>query len=437
MERTIAEENKKNLEFIEEVTTNVDEVQKRVLDEILTQNANVEYLQRLNLNGHTERETFKKVMPGDFNVQFWDVERGQKIDTADLGKGKGMNFMFIKSETKTPGGLLARPVFSSIYKSRQFRSNSPYANYTSPIEAILCLDSYQIMFSQILCGLCQNREVVRVGSAFASGFIRAMRFLEDHWSLLCNDIRTGTINDKVTDPSVREAVMKILKPDSELADFIEAVCSKDSWKGIITRLWPNTKYVNGIMTGSMSQYIPTLDYYSNSLPIVSAMYASSECFFGLYRYRVGDVLRVAGYKNNALQFNFICRENVILSIDSDKTNEIELQNAVKNGENNLMPFNARVTEYMSYADTATIPGHYVLFWELSVNTSAPVPPSVFEDCCLTIEESLNSVYRLGRASNKFIGPLKIRIVKTVKLMHYNAHTHTRKSLKQRGEEGKS
>lgn len=59
----MAEENKKNLEFIEEVTTNVDEVQKRVLAEILTRNANVEYLQRLNLNGHADRETFKKVVP--------------------------------------------------------------------------------------------------------------------------------------------------------------------------------------------------------------------------------------------------------------------------------------------------------------------------------------------------------------------------------------
>uniref|UniRef100_M1CC69 GH3 family protein n=1 Tax=Solanum tuberosum TaxID=4113 RepID=M1CC69_SOLTU len=59
----MAEENKKNLEFIEEVTTNVDEVQKRVLHEILTRNANIEYLQRLNLNGRTDREAFKKVVP--------------------------------------------------------------------------------------------------------------------------------------------------------------------------------------------------------------------------------------------------------------------------------------------------------------------------------------------------------------------------------------
>ncbi|KAG5578953.1 hypothetical protein H5410_049580 [Solanum commersonii] len=509
--RSMTEENKKNLEFIEEVTSNVDEVQKRILHEILTRNANVEYLQRLNLNGHTDRETFKKV--------FWDVGRGEKIDTnnrgrereetstlrpfdvcgepifPDWGNGKGMYFMFIKSEAKTPGGLLACPILTSVYKSSLFKnSNSRVSPYTSPIEAILCLDSYQSMYSQMLCGLCQNSEVVRVGSIFASAFIRAMRFLEDQWSLLCNDIRTGTINNKITDPSVREAVMKILKPDSELADFIEAECSKDSWEGIVIRLWPNTTYVDVVVTGAMSQYIPMLDYYCNSLPLVSTAYASSECFFGinlnplckpsevsytlipivayfeflpihrsnevinsisiptpfnekdeqqlvdlvdvkigqeyelvvttysgLYRYRVGDVLRVAGYKNNAPQFNFIRRENVILSIDSDKTNEIELQNAVKNAANNLMPFDARVIDYTSYADTATIPGHYVLFWELNINASSPIPPSVLEECCLTIEESLNSVYRQGRTFDKSIGPLEIRIVETGtfdKLMDY-------------------
>nr|XP_009790062.1 PREDICTED: indole-3-acetic acid-amido synthetase GH3.5-like [Nicotiana sylvestris]XP_016439812.1 PREDICTED: indole-3-acetic acid-amido synthetase GH3.5-like [Nicotiana tabacum] len=60
---TIEEEYKKNLEYIEEVTSKVDEVQCRVLAEILSQNAHVEYLQRHNLNGRTDRETFKKVVP--------------------------------------------------------------------------------------------------------------------------------------------------------------------------------------------------------------------------------------------------------------------------------------------------------------------------------------------------------------------------------------
>lgn len=59
----LAEKNKKVLQFIEDVTANADEVQKRVLAEILSCNANVEYLQRHGLNSHTDRETFKNTMP--------------------------------------------------------------------------------------------------------------------------------------------------------------------------------------------------------------------------------------------------------------------------------------------------------------------------------------------------------------------------------------
>lgn len=540
--------NKKTLQFIEDVTSNADEVQKKVLEEILSRNAHVEYLQTRGLNGHTDRETFKKTMPV---ITYEDIQphidRIANGDTSPilssnpisefltssgtsggerklmptieeelgrrsllysllmpvmsqfvpgLDKGKGMYFLFIKSEAKTPGGLVARPVLTSYYKSTHFKNRpyDPYTNYTSPNETILCPDSYQSMYSQMLCGLWQHKEVLRVGAVFASGFIRAIKFLEKHWRLLCNDIRTGTIDSQITDQSVREAVMKILKPDPKLADFIEAECSKDSWQGIITRLWPNTKYVDVIVTGTMSQYIPTLDYYSNGLPLVCTMYASSECYFGvnlnplckpsevsytlvptmayfeflpvqrnngvtssisvpktlnekeqqelvdlvdvklgqeyelvvttysgLYRYRVGDVLRVAGFKNNAPQFNFICRKNVVLCIDSDKTDEVELQNAVKNAVNHLLPFGATLAEYTSYADTTTIPGHYVLYWELSLNGNTPIPPSVFEDCCLTIEESLNSVYRQGRVCDKSIGPLEIKVVEPGtfdKLMDY-------------------
>ena len=200
-----------------------------------------------------------------------------------LDKGKGMYFLFIKSEAKTPGGLLARPVLTSYYKSTHFKNRpfDSYTNYTSPNETILCPDSYQSMYSQMLCGLYQHNEVLRVGAVFASGFIRAIKFLEKHWALLAHDIRVGSLNPQITDPSVRDAVGRILNPDPKLADFIESECSKKSWQGIITRLWPNTKYVDVIVTGTMAQYIPTLDYYSNGLPLVCTMYASSECYFGV------------------------------------------------------------------------------------------------------------------------------------------------------------
>jgi auxin responsive GH3 gene family len=200
-----------------------------------------------------------------------------------LDTGKAMYLYFVKAESRTPGGLPARPVLTSFYRSSHFleRPHDPYTVYTSPDEAVLCVDAYQSMYAQLLCGLVHRADVLRVGAVFASGFLRAIRFLENHWPRLCRDIRTGTLDAVVTDLSVRAAVERVLRPDPGLADEVEAECGRASWQGIIRRVWPNTKYIDVIVTGAMSQYIPTLEFYGGGLPLTCTMYASSECYFGL------------------------------------------------------------------------------------------------------------------------------------------------------------
>uniref|UniRef100_A0A0D9YFX5 Uncharacterized protein n=1 Tax=Oryza glumipatula TaxID=40148 RepID=A0A0D9YFX5_9ORYZ len=515
------------LEFIEHVTVNAGQVQRRVLGEILAQNAPAEYLRRYGIPGSPDVvDAFRRLVPlvtyeglqpdilrianGDTSPIFSGKpisefltssgtsggERKLMPTIADemnrrsllysllmpvmsqsvsgLDKGKAMYLLFVKAESRTPGGLAARPVLTSYYRSRQFldRPRDPYTSYTSPDEAILCVDSYQSMYAQLLCGLVHRADVLRVGAVFASGFLRAIHFLEKHWARLCHDIRTGELDPEITDRVVRDAVGRVLRADPALADAIEDECARASWEGIIRRLWPRTKYIDVIVTGTMSQYIPTLEFYGGGLPLTCTMYASSECYFGLnlnpmckpsdvaytliptmcyyeflpvncnnatdeashrdlvdlvevklgheyelvvttysglYRYRVGDVLRVAGFKNKAPMFSFVRRQNVALSVDSDKTDETELHAAVSGAVQHLAPFGASLVEYTSYADAATIPGHYVLFWELRAGSTA-VPASVFEECCLSVEEALNSVYRQGRACDRSIGPLEIRVV---------------------------
>ncbi|KAL5561332.1 hypothetical protein UlMin_031079 [Ulmus minor] len=513
------------------MTRNADTVQERLLAEILARNAEVEYVKRFELGGATDRETFKSKLPviayEDLQPEIQRIANGDRspilsahpisefltssgtsagerklmptikeeldrrqllysllmpvmnLYVPGLDKGKGLYFLFIKSETKTPGGLLARPVLTSYYKSEHFKTRpyDPYNVYTSPNEAILCADSFQSMYTQMLCGLLERKQVLRLGAVFASGLLRAIRFLQLNGRQLADDIRTGTLNPKITDPSLVDCISKILKPDIELSEFISGECSNENWEGIITRIWPNTKYLDVIVTGAMAQYIPTLDYYSGGLPLACTMYASSECYFGLnlnpmckpsevsytimpnmayfeflphepnsaalsrdsppqlvdlsdvevgkeyelvittyaglYRYRVGDILRVTGFHNSAPQFHFVRRKNVLLSIDSDKTDEAELQKAVENASQLLSKFNTSVVEYTSYADTATIPGHYVIYWELLVKDSENSPnDDVLSQCCLAMEESLNSVYRQCRVECNSIGPLEIRVVKS-------------------------
>ncbi|CAL9002202.1 unnamed protein product [Prunus brigantina] len=526
-----SEKDAKALQFIEETTRNTDSVQERVLSEILSRNAETEYLKRFGLRGATDRDTFKSKVPvvtyEDLQPEIQRIANGDRslilsshpisefltssgtsagerklmptiheeldrrtllysllmpvmnLYVPDLDKGKGLYFLFVKAESRTPGGLVARPVLTSYYKSEHFKTRpyDPYNDYTSPNEAILCPDSFQSMYTQMVCGLVMRHQVLRVGAVFASGLLRAIRFLQLNWRQLAHDIHNGTLNPKITDPSLRESMSGTLKPDPELSSFIIKECCEENWEGIIPRIWPNTKYLDVIVTGAMAQYIPTLDYYSNGLPLACTMYASSECYFGLNlkpmckpsevsytimpnmayfefiphdpsapplskhspprlvdladvevgkeyelvittyaglcRYRVGDILEVTGFHNAAPQFRFVRRKNVLLSIDADKTDEAELQKAIDNASVLLRGFNTSVVEYTSFADTKTIPGHYVIYWELLVKDPANNSPSheVLDKCCLAMEESLNSVYRQGRVADNSIGPLEIRVVK--------------------------
>ncbi|XP_021908038.1 probable indole-3-acetic acid-amido synthetase GH3.1 [Carica papaya] len=526
------ERDAKALQFIDEMTRNTDAVQERVLCEILSRNSETEYLRRFHLNGATDRDTFKSKVPvvtyedlqpdiqrianGDRSAIFSSYPISEFLTSSGtsagerklmptiheeldrrcllysllmpvmnlyvpgLDQGKGLYFLFVKAETRTPGGLLARPVLTSYYKSEHFKARpyDPYNVYTSPNEAILCADSFQSMYTQMLCGLLMRQEVLRVGAVFASGLLRAIHFLQQNWKDLAHDISTGTLSSKITDPSIKECMSKILKPKPELAEFIAKECSEENWEGIITRVWPNTKYLDVIVTGAMAQYIPTLEYYSGDLPMTCTMYASSECYFGLNlkpmckpsevsytimpnmgyfeflphdpsspsplsrdspprlidladvevgkmyelvittyaglcRYHVGDILQVTSFHNSAPQFRFIRRKNVLLSIDSDKTDEAELQKGIENASSLLEKYNTTVVEYTSYADTKTIPGHYVIYWELLAKDPANFPThEVLNQCCLAMEESLNSVYRQGRVADNSIGPLEIRVVKS-------------------------
>lgn len=528
------------LKEIEKLTTEADKVQENMLKEILEKNMETEYLSKY-MKGSKDISEFKRSVPVTTykdiypyiqriaNGEDSSILTGQPITemlcssgtsggepklmpsiaedldrrtflynlimpimnqyVPGLDKGKAMFLYFVKAEMSTPCGLPARAVLTSYYKSMHFkcRTRDPFNDFTSPDKAILCNDSNQSMYCQLLAGLIHRHQVMRLGAVFASAFLRAISFLERKWMQLCHDIRTGQLDLMITDPGCRSSMSALLvSPDQCLANEIEDICSRASWRGILCLLWPKAKYIDAVVTGSMAQYIPSLEYYSGGkLPLVCTMYASSECYFGvnlkplcdpadvsftllpnmgyfeflhlgkngmlsfdvvqeeevsadkvvdlvnvklgcyyellvttfagLYHYRIGDVLQVTGFHNKAPQFRFICRRNVLLSIDNDKTNEEDLHKSITKAKKLLDPYNALLMEYTSYADTSSVPGHYALFWEIQfkesvVESVSQIDAKVIEDCCIAVEEELDYVYRRCRTNDKSVGPLEIRVV---------------------------
>ncbi|CAF2054401.1 hypothetical protein HID58_069604 [Brassica napus] len=508
---------------LEDLTWNVKQIQDDMLKEILTLNSGTEYLQNFL---HGSSAIFKKKLPvvtyKDVKPFFDRVANGESSDIISalpltnffmssgtsggankllpsnnkfldgyafvnyllahviskhvegVEKGKGMVFLLTGHETRTPGGLPIEPGTSWYLKSDYFknRPSNWFYSYTSPDEIMLGSDLKQNLYCHLLCGLVQRDEVVRISSTFASGMVRVIKVLEDSWKELCLNIRSGYLSEWITDSGCRNAVSMVLggQPRPNLSDEIESICSQKSWKGIMKKLWPQTKYIEAIVTGSMVQYIPMLEHYCSDLPVVSTIYASSESIFGintyplckpedisytlmpnisyfefipmegdngdvldladvklgssykllvtnlwgLYRMRIGDMVKVTGFYNKAPQFRFLGRENALLSIDTDRTNEEYLFKAINRAKLVLESSDLRLVDFTSYADiSSSDPGHYVIYWEVNVKNedmkNLQFYKKTFLECCSVMEDSFDDEYRYCR-SNEFVGPLEIRVV---------------------------
>ncbi|WZZ83691.1 hypothetical protein YC2023_104263 [Brassica napus] len=362
-----------DLSILEELTSNAKKRQDNVLNKILKANANTEYLSRF-LEGSSDKELFKKNVPvvsyedvkpyidRVANGEPSDILSGEPITAFTLrhvdgyNQGKVMIFRFTHPISTTPCGLPLAPVVTILMKSKHFLSMEKRSTIAK--EIIRCPDKKQSMYCQLLCGLVQSRET-RL---------------------------SGHLSEWITDLSCRDSVSIILgEPNPELADLVEKECTgQESWQGIITRLWPKTKCVETIVTETLAQYIPVLEFYSNKLPLVSKNYASSETFFGinlnplskpehvsytflpnmayfefidvgvdggtegeivdlvdvklghyyeplvtnyygLHRCRVGDVLQVTGFYNKAPQFRFLRRKNTGEVMGSRLTNNLIME----------------------------------------------------------------------------------------------------------------
>ncbi|KAE9605719.1 putative GH3 family protein [Lupinus albus] len=325
------------------------------------------------------------------------------------------------------------------------------------------------LYCYLLCALIHREEIQVVSSTFAHSILQAFRTFEDVWEKLCNDIREGVLSSKITVPSVRTAVSEILKPDPELADLIhKKVSGLNNWYGLIPELFPNVKYVLSIMTGSMETYVERLRHYAGEVPLVSSDYGASEgsigtnlhprappelvsytilphlAYFefipltenssedpkpvgltevkvgeeyelvmttnaGFYRYRMGDVVKITGFYNSTPEFKFIRRRSIILSINIDKNTEHDLHLAVLEASKVLAKEKLYVVDYTSHADISELPGHYVIFFEISGEASE----EVLSESCTSLEKHflIEPGYMTSLKTNN-IGPLELRVVRS-------------------------
>lgn len=503
----------------EELTMDAGRVQRETLRKILEVNGGTEYLQKCGLNGKADPESFRTCVPlvthQDLEPYIRRIADGEKssiltgrpIKTISLssgtsqgkpkyvpfndeliantmqiyktsfafrnraypiGNGKALQFIYSSKQFLTKGGLHAGTATTNVYRDGEYKKimQAMQMPCCSPDEVIFGDSFHQSLYCHLLCGLLFREEIQVVSSTFAHSIVHAFRSFENIWEELVNDIREGSLNSQITSKSTRSAMVKLLKPDPVLANTIQKKClGLSNWYGLIPEMFPNVKYVYGIMTGSMEPYLEKLRHYAGQVPLVSADYGSSEGwiganvnpmlppemvtfavlpnigyfefiplgkgltssqpvglteveagkeyeivvtnFAGLYRYKLGDVVKVQGFHNSTPELRFVCRGNLLLNINVDKNTERDLQLAVESSAKLLAGEKVEVVDYSSLADLSTEPGHYIIYWEINGKAS----DEVLEECCNCLDKSFVDAGYVSSRKAKAIGPLELRVLK--------------------------
>ncbi|KAI3449250.1 hypothetical protein Pfo_005915 [Paulownia fortunei] len=510
------------VEEFESLSMDAGRVQRETLKKILEENGETEYLLKWGLNGSTDPDSFQARVPlvthKDLEPYIQRIADGEKssiltgkpISTISLssgttqgkpkyvpfndeliestmqiyktsfafrnreypiGNGKALQFIYGSKQFRTKGGLRAGTATTNVYRDAEFKRTmrAMQTPCCSPDEVIFGDNFHQSLYCHLLCGLIFREEVQVVSSTFAHSIVHAFRTFEQVWQELVIDIREGALSSQITSKSIQSAMAKLLKPDPELANTIYNKClGLSNWYGLIPELFPNAKYVYGIMTGSMEPYLKKLRHYAGELPLLSADYGSSEGwiganvnpklppdlatfavlpnigyfefiplknglelsvepqpvgltevevgkeyeiivtnFAGLYRYRLGDVVKVQGFHNSTPELQFICRSNLLLNINIDKNTEKDLQLAVEAAAKLLAGEKLEVVDFTSCADLSTEPGHYVIFWEISGKAN----DDILKECCNCLDRSFADAGYVSSRKVNAIGALELQVLK--------------------------
>ncbi|KDP21524.1 hypothetical protein JCGZ_21995 [Jatropha curcas] len=371
-------------------------------------------------------------------------------------------FLYVDVTTTTRGGFKVMAASTYPFSKTSEVNWSQVLPCISPPEVLLGTDIENQMYCHLLCALRNSDLIDGIRAPYAIGIVKAFSLLESKWKQLCDDLENGFLSTQVTNPAMRESVSNILDgPQPDLSKRFRSIFEEKNWNGIVSKLWCNVRYVKCVITGSMKQYYPKLKYYAGEIMILGGDYFASECpvginldirqppeatrfvmlptaayfeflpfdmneqsvvsekamtfsdvdvgktyevvvttYRGLYRYRLGDIVRVVGFHNSSPEVEFVMR--------APKTaDEIITERDLISAMESLI--SVEIIEFASFLDLETSPKQLKVFIELR-EEKLQESIEALKKCCYSLEDGLGGIYKVERDKGK-IGPLSVYIVK--------------------------
>ncbi|CAH1798324.1 unnamed protein product, partial [Owenia fusiformis] len=400
----------------------------------------------------------------------------QKHFSGMMHLGRKMTLMFSAKFGKSSGGTLIGPISlgMAIYHPECLQELAQ--NSTSPPEIRQIQTEQETLYIHLLFGLL-DKDLISIECTYISVIYSAMMVLESRWRHLVKDIRNGSISEKLDIPEpVRDQLNKRLFPNPDRALEIETECSK-GFERIIQRLWPRCSHILAVDTGTMVTF---KDYLSprhcKNIPIYSAMYNASEgliasniwptqnkreyllepggsvvyeflpiydedmgedaetvfgdevqvgftyeiivtTYSGLYRHRLGDVVRVTRMYHNTPVIEYLYRRGEVLSICTEKVTEVSIKAAISKslgvlGRDDLVEYTctlSTVVDVRGENNNKVVPPYYVIFLAFQRSAAAICQRKLSTEMDNALQ-LIQPSYRTARQRSLIPSPIQVQIV---------------------------
>ncbi|XP_041364892.1 GH3 domain-containing protein-like [Gigantopelta aegis] len=376
---------------------------------------------------------------------------------------KTLKIFYNSKPRSTPDGVPIGP--SSPSPSRM---KTMLHMYTTPPAGYDIETEPEALYVHLLFGV-KEKSVGMLETNFASILLNSFNMLEFHWDDLVENIETGKIKQSLNiDERVRKKLNNCLKSDPQRADELRDA-RRRGIVGLAKRIWPDLNIVTTVGSGSNEIYAAKLkDTYLHGVPVYSLMYAASEGLLGvniwpdsaesrfllvpsaqvfefipventgelqpktlllhevelnkdyeivitnlscLYRYRLGDVIRVVDFYNQCPVVEFLYRQGQLLNVRAEKTSEYAFYQAL-NTTISIWP-DVTLIDYTCVESglmDGTAPSGEAPFYHVFLELDGAV---VSEDQLNMIDKTLcaqSFVYGSFRQKGS-IGPMKVHQVK--------------------------
>lgn len=373
---------------------------------------------------------------------------------ASRSLGPGLNIMNMTVAPAT-GGIptgAGTPV-----GMRAARRIAPYL-WTSPPEVLDVPGQQDANYLHLLFAL-KERRLTYLRSPFPSALVDLFRLLAREWPQLVQDMASGRIGmDVRLDAGIRQELERKLGRSPQRARELTAEF-ESGLDGIAPRIWPHLLYADCAAGGSFSIYVQRLRQYTGDLPIYPGAYGAAEAMVGvslrpgeaayavtprtayhefiplgqvgddqpqalgldqltrgenyemvvtnlagLYRYRLGDVVRVADYFRESPVIEFLYRRGQLINLVGEKTSEEALCSAVSGV---MQQCGAELVDFTTMVDYEAYPCRYTFYVEI-----AHPGRNGFGHSEMRLEDALcraNPRYNSSRQAEQ-LGKLALRVV---------------------------